>query len=39
VARLRCGEREAGMADIERYLDKYPDGRFAIEAARFFPNR
>jgi len=39
VARLRCGEREAGMADIERYLDKYPDGRFASEAARFFPNR
>jgi tetratricopeptide (TPR) repeat protein len=39
AARLRCGEREAGMADIERYLDKYPDGRFASEAAKFFRNR
>ncbi len=39
VARLRCGEREAGMADIERYLDSYPHGRFAAEAAKFFPTK
>jgi hypothetical protein len=39
AARLRCGEREAGMADLERYLDKYPSGRFAGQAAKFFPNR
>jgi hypothetical protein len=39
AARLRCGEREAGMADIEGYLDKYPNGRFATEAARFFRDR
>jgi tetratricopeptide (TPR) repeat protein len=39
AARLRCGEREAGLADFEHYLDKYPDGRFASAAARFFPNR
>lgn len=38
VARLRCGEREAGMEDIERYHDIYPRGRFAAEASRFFPN-
>jgi len=37
AARIRCGEREAGMADLERYLDKYPHGRFAAEAAKFFP--
>jgi hypothetical protein len=36
VARLRCGEREAGMADLERYRDSYPHGRFATEAAKFF---
>ena len=36
VARLRCGEREAGMADIERYRDSYPHGRFAAEASKFF---
>jgi len=39
AARLRSGERAAGMADLERYLDKYPSGRFAAEAAKFFPNR
>ncbi len=39
VARLRCGEREAGMADIERYLDNFPNGRFAVEAAKFFPKK
>jgi hypothetical protein len=39
AARLRCGEREAGMADLERYLDKYPTGRFAAAAAKFFPDR
>ena len=39
VARLHCGEREAGMADIERYRDSYPRGRFATEAARFFPEK
>lgn len=39
AARLRCGEREAGLADLERYLDKYPSGRFAGQAAKFFPNR
>lgn len=39
VARLRCGEREAGLADIERYNDEYPDGRFAAEAARFLSAR
>lgn len=39
VARLRCGERQAGMADIERYHDLYPQGRFAAEARRFFPSQ
>jgi hypothetical protein len=39
AARLRCGEREAGMADIERYLGSYPHGRFAATAAKFFPAR
>ena len=39
AARLRSGEREGGMADLERYLDKYPNGRFAAEAGKFFPNR
>ena len=37
VSRLRLGEREAGLADIERYRALYPKGRFAAEAARFFP--
>lgn len=39
AARLRCGDRDGGMADLDRYLDKYPTGRFAGEAAKFFPNR
>jgi len=39
VARLRLGEREAGLADIESYLDTYPKGRFATEAAKFFPKK
>jgi len=39
VARLRCGERQAGMDDIERYHDLYPKGRFAAEAGRFFPTK
>jgi hypothetical protein len=39
VARLRCGEREAGLADLETYRDRYPDGRFALEAARFLDRR
>jgi hypothetical protein len=39
VARLRCGEQQAGMADIERYHDTYPEGRFAAEASRFFPGK
>jgi hypothetical protein len=39
VAHLRCGERELGMEDIERYRDLYPRGRFAAEAARFFPGK
>jgi hypothetical protein len=39
VARLRLGERESGMADIERYRDAYPRGRFAAEAAKFFPKK
>jgi tetratricopeptide (TPR) repeat protein len=39
VSRLRLGEREAGLADVERYLDTYPKGRFAAEAAKFFPGR
>jgi len=39
VARLRCGEREAGLADIESYLDRYPKGRFAAEAVKFFPGK
>jgi hypothetical protein len=39
AARLRSGEREAGLADLEHYLDKYPNGRFTSAAARFFPNR
>lgn len=39
AARLRCGERESGLADMERYLDVYPRGRFAVEAAKFFPNK
>jgi hypothetical protein len=39
VAYLRCGEQEPGMADIERYRDLYPKGRFAAEASRFFTRR
>jgi hypothetical protein len=39
VARLRCGEREAGLADMELYRDTYPKGRFAAEAAKFFPHK
>jgi len=39
VARLHCGEREAGMADLETYHDRYPKGRFAAEAAKFFLKR
>jgi hypothetical protein len=39
VARLRLGERESGMADLERYRDTYPKGRFAAEAAKFFPKK
>jgi hypothetical protein len=39
VAHLRCGEQDLGMADIERYRDLYPRGRFAAEAGRFFSNR
>ena len=39
VSRLRLGERESGMADIERYRDTYPKGRFAAEAAKFFSGR
>jgi hypothetical protein len=35
VARLRLGERDAGLADLERYRDTYPKGRFAAEAAKF----
>jgi hypothetical protein len=34
VARLRCGEREAGLADMERYRDRYSQGRFLTEANR-----
>jgi hypothetical protein len=37
VARLRQNERDSGMADITRYHDTYPKGRFAAEAAKFFP--
>jgi len=37
VARLRLEEREGGLADLERYLATYPKGRFAAEAAKFFP--
>ena len=36
---LKRAKSEAGLADFEHYLDKYPDGRFASAAARFFPNR
>jgi tetratricopeptide (TPR) repeat protein len=39
VSRLRCGEQEAGLADVERYHDLYPKGRFAAEAGRFFRNQ
>lgn len=39
VSRLRMGDREGGMADIEAYVDSYPKGRFAAEAARFFPKQ
>jgi hypothetical protein len=39
VARLRCGEREAGLADVESYRDRYPNGRFAAEAKRFLDHR
>jgi hypothetical protein len=39
VSRLRLGEREAGLADIERYRALYPKGRFAAETARFFPGQ
>jgi tetratricopeptide (TPR) repeat protein len=38
VARLRSGEREAGLADIERYRDLYPRGRFAAEASILLSN-
>jgi hypothetical protein len=38
VARLRCGERESGLADIERYRELYPNGRFAAEASRLLSN-
>jgi len=39
VARLRCGESEPGLADIERYRDRYPHGRFAAEADRLLAKR
>ena len=39
VARLRSGEREAGLADVESYRDRYPNGRFSAEAARFLVRR
>jgi hypothetical protein len=39
VTRLRLGEREAGMADVERYLDSYPHGRYAREAAKLVPEK
>jgi hypothetical protein len=38
VSRLRLGDKEGGLADIERYRDTYPKGRFAAEAAKFFPD-
>jgi len=37
--RLAARQREAGLADIESYRDRYPDGRFAVEAARFLDHR
>ncbi len=39
VARLRYGDQEDGLADVKRYRDMYPKGRFAAEAAKFFMNR
>jgi hypothetical protein len=39
VARLHLGEREAGLDDMEHYLDGYPKGRFAAEAAKLFPRK
>jgi hypothetical protein len=39
VTRLRCGEREAGLADIEAYRDRYPHGRFAAEAGKLLSRR
>jgi hypothetical protein len=39
VTRLRCGEREAGLADIEAYRDHYPHGRFAAEAGKLLSKR
>lgn len=39
VTRLRCGEKEAGLADIEAYRDRYPHGRFAMEADKLLSGR
>jgi len=37
VSRLRLGDRAGGSADIERYRETYPKGRFAAEAAKLAP--
>jgi hypothetical protein len=39
VSRLRSGDREGGLMDIERYREAYPRGRFAVEAAKFAPGQ
>ena len=39
VSRLRSGDRAAGLADLARYRESYPQGRFAAEAARLAPGQ
>lgn len=39
VARLRNGDRVAGIADLEDYLEQYPRGRYAVEASRLLQQR
>lgn len=39
VARLQNGERNAGIADLEDYLEQYPKGRYAAEASRLLHQR
>jgi tetratricopeptide (TPR) repeat protein len=34
MARLRLQDREAALADLRTYMDRFPSGRYAREAAR-----